>query len=90
MLKLHKYTILVLAFSFVYSTAYAADMGHYSPDSNGVRDYVMSPDKGFTLSAYNMYYTSNNFRGRAGVSLIHCLLPLQLPIISISTINRYP
>ena len=61
-----KYIILVLIILCIYSTAYAADMGHYSPDSNGVRDYVMSSNKGFSLSTSNMYYSSDDFSGPGG------------------------
>jgi len=66
MFMLRKCTILVLAIFCVYPFAYAASLGHYLPDSNGIRDYVMPSDKGFSLSAYNMYYTSDSFRGPGG------------------------
>ena len=63
----NKRIILVLAiFLCVCPAAYAADLGHYSPASNGVRDYVMPSTKGFSLSAYNMYYTSDDFKGPGG------------------------
>ena len=65
MFMLRKCTIAFLIFC-VYSTAYAADMGHYSPDSNGVRDYVMPSQKGFTFSADNTYYSSDAFMGPGG------------------------
>ncbi|MDD5568118.1 MAG: transporter [Candidatus Omnitrophica bacterium] len=58
--------IFALAVLCVYPAAYAANLGHYSPDSNGVRDYLMSSKKGFSLFAYNKYYASDGFRGPGG------------------------
>ena len=62
----YKRAILVLVILCAYSIAYAASLGHYSPDSNGVRDYILPSEKGFSLAAYNMYYSSDSFREGGG------------------------
>lgn len=58
--------IFILVIFCMYSGAYAADLGHYSPDSNGVRDYLIPSDKGFSLFVYNRYYAGDSFREPGG------------------------
>ncbi len=69
MIALRKSIIFALIVFCVCPAAYAANMGHYSPDDNGVRDYVMPHKKGLSVTVDNTYFTSNTFKGTDGGKL---------------------
>ena len=73
-MKLKTKTIQLLCLFLLINVDFVfAQSGHYSPASEQIRDYVVSP-AGFYGFIYNYWYTSGRYNNNEGVKVSSILL----------------